>query len=380
LKQFSILVSLLVGLVIPLAPLGAEDYLIKPGDSLAVTVLAEPDLTRHVVVGPQGSIVLPLVNEVKVAGLTTTQAAEQVTRQLKQFMKNPQVTVELLEPAKTQVSVSGEVQKPGVYLVTAGARVMDVIAAAGGYTPNADLSSIKISHAGSSGAAAVVDLSKFLLSGDTSVNAAVAAGDTIWIPTRTTAAMGMVMVLGAVRQSGEYAVTQGMTLREAVMLAGGPTEFADLSSVTLRRQGSSQTITIDYAKAAAGDPSANPELKPGDVIYVAAREQVGFYTIQGAVTSPGRYDLRGKTPITEAIAIAGGVRDRAKLNDVRILRASDGAARTIQANISDIMAGKAENLTIENGDSIFVPTGSSRTDYLRIASLLISLAWLIHQR
>lgn len=370
---------ILAALFIMLAPLRADDYLIKPGDSLGVTVLGEPDLTRHVVVGPQGGIALPLVNEVNLAGLTTSRAAGQIAEQLKQFIKNPQVTVELLEPAKMQVTISGEVQKPGVYQVTAGARLMDVIAAAGGYTPSADLSGIKVSHVGDSNAA-IVDLSKFLLSGDVSANVAVAVGDTIWVPTRGTATVGTVMILGAVRQSGQQSITQGMTLREAVMLAGGPTELADLNNVTLRCEGSLEVIAVDYVKAAAGDQSANPELKPGDVIYVAAREQVGLYTIQGAVASPGRYDLRGKTSITEAIAIAGGVRDRARLNDVQILRASNGAAQTIRANVGDIMAGRAENPAIQNGDNIFVPAGKGKPDYLRVVSLLISIGWLLTQR
>jgi len=377
LKRSAILTSLFIALFFMPVSLRAENYLIKPGDSLGVTVLGEPDLTRRVVVGPQGGIALLLASEVKVAGLTTSQAADQIAKQLREFIKNPQVTVELLEPAKMQVTVSGEVQRPGVYPVAAGARLLDVIAAAGGYTATADLSRVAVSHADNSAAATIVDLSKFLLSGDASVNVPVTAGDTVLIPTRETATVGTVMILGAVRQSGQHPITQGMTLREAVMLAGGPTELADLSKVTLRHEGSPLAITVDYASAAAGDPSANPALKPGDVIYVAMREQLGFYTIQGAVASPGRYDLRGKTSVTEAIAIAGGVRDRAKLSDVRILRASNGAAQTIRANVSEIMAGRAENPAIQNGDSVFVPGGKGRPDYLRILSLVISLGWLL---
>jgi len=352
------------------APLLAEEYLIKPGDSLGVNVLGEPDLTKRVVVDPQGGITLPMINQVVVSGLTTNQAAQEITSRLKQFFKNPVVSIELLESGKLQVTVSGEVKNPGLYSLTGGARLMDVITAAGGYTPSADLSKVKITRAGDVGSS-TIDLSKFLLSGDAGANPAVGSGDTIVIPSLGPAAIGTVTILGAVRQSGRQSITQGTTLREAVMMAGGPTEFADISNITLRRDGSSEPVILNYA---SGDPESNPELKPGDVIYVGAMEQLGTYTIQGAVGSPGRFDLKGKTSITEAIAIAGGVRDRAKLGDVRILRASGD---TLQANVSEIMAGRNQNISIQDGDSIFVPAGGQRPDFLRVLSLAVSIAWLV---
>ncbi len=275
--------------------------------------------------------------------------------------------------------MSGEVRSPGIYTLERGARLLDAITSAGGYTPAADLSQITITHADAPGAASVVDLSKFLLSGDASANVVINSGDTIIIPTRESNMIGTVTILGAVRQPGEHPITRGMTLREAVMLAGGPTEFADLGNVSLRR-GDASDVTVNYASAVVGDASANPELKPGDVIYIAARGQMGYYTIQGAVGNPGRYELRERTTITEAIAIAGGVGDRARLGDVSVLRTSDGATRTLRANVSEIMAGRAENLAVHNGDSIFVPARSRKPDLLRILSLAASIAWLVFRK
>ena len=359
-----------------LATSEADAYFIRPGDHLSLTVLGEAELSKRVVVNSEGDITLPLVNDVHVAGLTTLQASREIAAQLRHFLKNPQVNVELIETAKLQVTVSGEVRSPGIYTLERGARLLDAITSAGGYTPAADLSQVTITRADVPGAASIVDLSKFLLSGDTSANVIISTGDTVIVPARESNVVGTVTILGAVRRAGEHPITRGMTLREAVMLAGGPTEFADLSKVSLRREGSSD-VTVNYASAAAGDASANPELKPGDVIYIAAREQMGYYTIQGAVGSPGRYELRESTTITEAIAIAGGVGDRARLSDVSILRTSDGATRTLRANVSDIMVGKAENLPVHNGDSIFVPARSRKPDLLRILSVAISVAWLV---
>lgn len=360
--------------------LWAADRLLRPGDRIGITVLGEPELTKQVVISPEGTVTLPYVHDLKVAGMTATAAATGIAEQLKQFIKNPQVTVELVEPAMTQVTVSGEVQKPGPCSLAEGARLMDALAAAGGYTANADLSRITISRAGDSARVIVVDLGKFVLSGDGSANVAVNTGDTIVVPAKETRTIGTVMVLGAVRQSGQHPLTEGMTLREAVMLAGGPTEVADLSNITLRREGVAEVTRIDYTRAAAGDVDANPELKPGDVIFVAAREQLGFYTVMGAVMNPGRYELKGKTTLTEAIAIAGGVQERAKMSDVRILRSSAGTNQTLNANLSSIMAGQSENIVIQNGDSVYVGAEKGKVDYLRILSLAISLAWLLSDR
>ena len=358
-----------------LIPLQADEYLIKPGDSLGVNVLGEPDLTKRVVVDPQGGVTLPLINGIHIAGLTTTKASDEIKNQLKRFLKNPIVNVELVELAKMLVTISGEVKNPGIYQMTGEARLMDAITMAGGYTLSSDLTKVAVSHA--SGTATTVDLSKFLVSGDPGANVIISVGDTIVVPGRESAAIGTVTVLGAVRQAGPYPITRGMTIREAVTLAGGPTEFADLSSMTLKRAGSIETILIDYTKAVGGDVSTNPELKPGDVIFIAAREQLGFYTIQGAVATSGKYELRGKTSITEAIAIAGGAQGRAKLGDVRILRTVDGAIQTMHVNAADIMKGKTQNFLVQNGDNVFVPAGKQSFDVMRILSLAVSLGWLL---
>ncbi|HET6453232.1 MAG TPA: polysaccharide biosynthesis/export family protein [Armatimonadota bacterium] len=353
----------------------ADEYLIKPGDTLNLIVLGETDFTRHVIVSPQGSITLPLINDVKVTGMTTMQAAQEITTQLKRFMKNPQVTVELLEAGKMQVTVSGEVKNPGVVALPYGARLIDSIMAAGGYTPTADLSKVKVSRPGSE-SSATVDLSKFLLSGDASTNITVSMGDTIFVPS-SEGTIGSILVLGAVLQAGPRPLTQGMTVREAVMAAGGPTPLADLNNITLRHEGSTDTTVIDYSKITSGDVAANPQLKPGDVIMIAARELMGTYTIQGAVGLPAKYDLKGKTTITEAIAVAGGVRGKAKLNDVRILRSSGGQTQTLTAKVSDIYSGKSPNIELQDQDNIYVPEAGQKTDFMKVLSVAVSLGWLL---
>jgi polysaccharide biosynthesis/export protein len=373
LRNLPVIVTLLLIVLCSLSACCADDYRIKPGDVLGITVLGEPDLTKHVVVDPKGSISMPLANEVKVLNMTTAQAGQEIAKKLRPFIKKPEVTIELIEAGKAEVAVSGEVRNPGIYPLQNGARLMDAITAAGGYTPKANLSKITVSHSG--GDSVTVNLSEFLMGGEPEANIAVKPGDTIFIPTLDTAIIGTVTVVGAVRQTGPFSITKGMTAKEAIMLAGGPTELADTTKVTVRHEGSNEAVSINYT-----DPSSNLELRPGDVIYVSAQMVLGYYTIQGAVATPGRYEIKGDTSVTEAIAIAGGVRGRAKLGNVRIVRPSEGTSATIKANVSDILAGRAQNIAVKDMDSIYVPAAKERPDYMQILSVAISLGWLLAGR
>ena len=312
---------------------------IKPGDLVSVTVLGEPDLSKK-------------------------------------------FTVDQIESGKIQVTVLGEVKTPGILTLSAGSKLIDAITAAGGYTPNADLGKVSVSESASGANARTIDLSKFLLGGDVSVNVPINSGDTVYIPTKTTNIFGNVTVLGAVRQSGSQPITQGMTVREVIMLAGGPTEFADTSSVTIRHEGSTENVTVDYAKASAGDPMANVPVRPGDTIYVASRQMMGYYTIQGGVAAPGRYELRSPTSITEAIAIAGGIRGKANLNDVSVLRGTGAVteAAKIKIKVADIMVGNLANVMVQNGDSIIVPTAAEKKNPLQYAFIALSIAYLLLRR
>lgn len=375
-RASALILTLLVLLALLLTAAWAEEYLIKPGDTLSITVVDEADLTKKAIVDSPGRIALPLVKEVEVGGLTAVQAAETLTAALKQYIKSPQVIIEVLETAKIRVSVSGEVRNAGIVVVPQGARLMEAMTSAGGYTQNADLSKVSVTHSGEA-RASVVDLSAFLLGGDVSANVQLADGDVVVVPSKALPSIGRVSVLGAVSQPGSFEINNGATVREAILMAGGPTENADLENCTIRRDGSAEGVSINYAQVMQGDREANVVLRPGDVIYVSARQQLGYYTIQGAINAAGRYELKGRTTLTEAIAIAGGVGNKARLGEVRILRASEGASTTLKVNVSDVMAGKTANPDVQNGDQIFVPQAKDKANTLQWASIAVSLLWLL---
>src|SRR5919109_4513987 len=111
------------------------------GDTVRVTVHQQPDLSTEARVSERGTVALPLVGEVKLAGLSQVEAAGTIAESYKkgQFLRNPQVTVALTAVRSKQVSVLGAVARPGRYaLDDTSSKLADVIAAAGGVTAVGD--------------------------------------------------------------------------------------------------------------------------------------------------------------------------------------------------------------------------------------------------
>ena len=113
---------------------GLSEYLLAPGDTVAVRVFNQDSVSGRVRVRPDGMITVPLVNDVEAAGHTTRDLAQRLTRLLKDYLNQPVVTVSLEEVGPANLSVLGKVSQPGVYQVARGESVLRALAAAGGLT------------------------------------------------------------------------------------------------------------------------------------------------------------------------------------------------------------------------------------------------------
>lgn len=125
-------------------PISADEteYLIAAGDLLNVRVFNQEGISGKVRVRPDGRISLPFVNDVEAAGQTPAALARRLQLRLKEFINNPVVTISLEESGPIQVSVVGEVAKPGVYPVQPGSSVLHALAMAGGLTQYASRDAI----------------------------------------------------------------------------------------------------------------------------------------------------------------------------------------------------------------------------------------------
>ena len=119
-------------------------FLLGPGDVLDISVWKNQDLTKQVVVRPDGRISFPLIGDVVAAGKTVEELRKALTKKIETYVPNAPVAVLLLQVTSPKVYVVGKVAKPGVYVMEESMRVMQVLAMAGGTTPYADKDQILI--------------------------------------------------------------------------------------------------------------------------------------------------------------------------------------------------------------------------------------------
>ncbi len=121
-----------------------EAYRIGPADVLQISVWKNESLSRTVPVRPDGMISLPLVNEVRAAGLTPMQLRDVLRKKLTEYLPHPEVSVIVMEMHSFMVSVLGEVKKAGRYQFAGPVTVLDVLARAGGITAFASPSDLYV--------------------------------------------------------------------------------------------------------------------------------------------------------------------------------------------------------------------------------------------
>lgn len=115
-----------------------DEYIVGEADTLHINVWKEPELSETVVVRPDGKISLPLVNEMKVSGMTPSQIQQLLTDRLKAYLVAPQVTVTVTEIHSKTVYITGEVLRAGEYPLLSPVTVLQLIARAGGLTTYAN--------------------------------------------------------------------------------------------------------------------------------------------------------------------------------------------------------------------------------------------------
>jgi polysaccharide biosynthesis/export protein len=121
-----------------------SDYIIGAQDRLEISVWKEPTLTETVPVRPDGKISLPLLNDVQAAGLTPEELSQQITKGLKKFLTDPQVTVIVTEILSQRVYILGEVSRAGAYPLLPGMTVLQALSSCGGFTQFANLKKIYV--------------------------------------------------------------------------------------------------------------------------------------------------------------------------------------------------------------------------------------------
>jgi polysaccharide export outer membrane protein len=252
----------------------APDYQVGPGDTLEINVFGNDDLSRIPTVQTNGAIVLPLLGEVQVAGLTIAEIQRKVTNLLeKDYLVNPQVEVKVREYNSQFVSVVGEVNSPGRKPLRGRSRLIDVLVEAGGFTTRAsgEVLITRVDGAFSGGEKTIaISLSGATPTAQDQINLELPLrnGDII-----TASPKYFVTVDGEVNRPGRYAIESNLTVTGAISLAGGRTRFG-ADDVKVRRTdpvtGKATLIEVDLDKVRDGK-KPDLVLQPNDVISVPRR-------------------------------------------------------------------------------------------------------------
>jgi len=235
------------------------------GDMLEITTFDTPELSGKFRVDGRGNVTLPIGGAVPVAGLTAEQAATAMERFLRDrdILKNPHVTVLVMEYATQGVSVLGEVQKPGIYPLEGKHGVLDFISMAGGLTPNAS-KLVSITHRAPPWETVTVNLAG-AHGGALENDVEVQPGDRV-VALRA----GVVYVIGDVGKPGGYLIDgkDGVTVVQALALAQGVNRTAKSNGVLIRNTPGGHTQTQLALNKILASQSPDPKLQDGDIVYV----------------------------------------------------------------------------------------------------------------
>jgi polysaccharide export outer membrane protein len=241
------------------APAGAPQYRLAAGDSIRVFVYQNPDLSMELRLTEAGTVSFPLLGTVSLVGLTVTQAERRIADGLLngKFVNKPQVSVMVSQVRGNQVSVLGQVGRPGRFpLETGEVRLTDLLATAGGIAAGGADTVIVVGNRNGAPFRTEIDLPSVFAPGKRGDDVVLRDGDVIWVERQP-----VIYFYGEVNRAGPQRLERNMTLMQALAAAGGVGPRGTEKGLRVHRKDDSGEVRVI-------EPKMNDELKPNDVVYV----------------------------------------------------------------------------------------------------------------
>ena len=244
------------------------NVLVGAGDQIFITVFGQPDMSAEVTVNDNQQVTLPLLGTLKVGGLTPAGIEKLVAQRLRngEYLRNPEVSVQVRQVRSQMVSVLGEVQRPGRFPLSGKMSVLDALATAGGLTSRADrtvtlLRSVAASDYSSSVARQEIQIPLDQMVDITSggPDKELRNDDVLFVGPQK-----QFYVHGEVRKPGAYPMEPELTLMRVLAISGGVTERGSMRRIRIHRKDASH-------KMQELSPDLNSPIVSGDVVYVDER-------------------------------------------------------------------------------------------------------------
>jgi len=251
-------------------------YLISSGDTIDVFVAERPDLSTRVRIPLEGRIIIPGAGAVTAAGRGVEELSLEIARllEVEARLVKPRVAVSVAGYGSRRAYVHGAVVTAHAVELPAECplTLTQVVAASGGFRPEADRERVRITRRSGAGGARsfVVDAQKMAEGVSPEADPVLEPGDTVYVPMREP-----VYVMGQVKNAGAHAVPYGypLTVSKAVALSGGLGTFARYTRVVVTRRAAKKTevFSVNLGAVFEGKLDEDMELKPGDTVFVPER-------------------------------------------------------------------------------------------------------------
>lgn len=347
----------------------SPDYRLGASDTLDVQIVGRLEISRQqLIVNPEGTINIPPIGVIDLKGKTLLEAQRLISERARTLFRFVDVSVAILAPRCIEIPISGEVERPGTFQISAVRRVHEVVLIAGGVTSRGSVRNVQVARDGQTNA---YDLLRFELLGDLSQNPVVTDGVRIHVPARGP----YVTLEGGVRRPGDYEIGPTNSLRDLLDVTGGFAQNAAPWDARLTRSlpnGQRETVSVDLRTALAAP--ADVPIRAGDRLFVQTLSALqGVIEVRGAfngVADSSKTQIAGKQTIVQRFELAHGDRVKdilvraggpAAYADLRMAIVDRypvaGPRETIPIDLHRLLVGKdeAQNIVLENGDVFMLP-------------------------
>lgn len=328
-----------------------KNYQLAADDELNIDVSGYSEANYKLKVSPEGSIRIPLVGPIHVNGLTIEQASRIIEKKLANTLYyniktgNTFVDVSLGNIRSIKVTIIGEATVPGTYTLPSLATAFNALYACGGANYNGTLRNIQIIR--NSSIIATMDVYQYLVNGNRKQDIRLMDDDVIKINTYTT----RIELKGEVKKPGLYDIIKGETLSQVIQYAGGFTDNAYTSKITVFSNSNRdrQISNINEAEIAKLVPKRGDNFIVGKINNRFSNR----IDIKGAVYRPGVYELRDNMTLLDLIKEADGLREDAFISRGSIHRLKDDLSpEIISFDLEKIQKGELKDIPLKKEDRI----------------------------
>ena len=329
------------------------NYVLGTYDEVMVDISGLYEASYKLKVSPEGTIRIPNVGPVKVAGSTIENATRAIRNQVAKIYMGvssgeTHVNVSLGNIRSIRVSVVGEATRPGSYTLPSLATAFNALYACGGPNAIGSMRDIKVIRANK--VVANLDVYSYLFDGVLSENVGLRDGDIIKVEPY----VNRVTIDGAVKHPAVFETTRNETLQQLVRYAGGFADNAYKLKLTVLRLNATGKTVVDVTDKQL----SSFKLLSGDSCFVsstAINKYDNRVDLTGAVLHPGTYALEAGLTVKQLLEKAGGLKEDAFLNMAYVNRKQPNQIpEIIGFNLGDVLKGAAKDILLQKDDSVVI--------------------------